>query len=388
MPRHRKSPEDEALTRAEKVLAEGPGGSLDLCAEYAALAGSYKKLHRKFYKTLHISDSYQAQYREASTQLREATRKYLQLKELALPICMYCKRIRTDDDYWHRLESFFSRHADIMFSHGICPECFNTAFTKMGLDKSKMAAALEKATGKPAPEESQVDQDPALEAMRALLRQRAFEGNALPLEVERFVERYGKLSRRFNKILSISDGYQSQLMQLNSRLELMARTDLLTGLANRWEMVARLEAEKSRYERYGTPFSVLLADIDHFKLINDRYGHVAGDRVLRGVAESLRGDLRAEDICSRWGGEEFMIMLPEADLADTAAVAEKLRGKVERKEIKLESQSVSVTVSIGYGIYAAGQSIDAFISGIDHALYRAKSSGRNLAVATSGDEAT
>jgi diguanylate cyclase (GGDEF)-like protein len=291
---------------------------------------------------------------------------------------MYCKKIRSDDDYWQRLETFFRTHADIMFSHGICPDCIKTAYDKMGMSgKAVPLPENPAARHQAATAERQPVEDETLREMRALVRQHAFDGTPVSPEVEQFVEKYGKLLRRFNKIVSISDSYQSQLRELNARLELMARTDLLTGLANHWEMVTRLASEKNRAERNGKAFSIVLADIDHFKRVNDTHGHLAGDRVIRAIADTLRTSLRREDICSRWGGEEFLIILPETDLQRAGTVAEKLVARVRRAEIPWEGHSIRVTVSIGYGVIEPGMGVDELIRLVDDALYSAKAAGRD-----------
>ncbi|MEI6206992.1 MAG: diguanylate cyclase [Desulfuromonadales bacterium] len=376
MPRKKISMEDPELTRALGILNEA-ASDVELFTEYVALVGGYKKLLRKFNKTVIISDSYESQLQDISRKLEETAQKYIQLKNVALPICMYCKKIRSDNDYWQQLETFFSSHVDIMFSHGICPDCIKNAYDKMGLPR-KAAISGDSAIVPPAtPAGREPAEDEALREMRALVRQSAFDGNPLSPKVEQFVEKYGKLLRRFNKIVSIGDSYQSQLMELKSRLELMARTDLLTGLANRWEMTARLDAEKSRSERHGKNFSILLADIDYFKNINDTHGHLAGDRMLRALADTLRVSLRGEDICSRWGGEEFLVILPETDLRKAGSVAEKLLKKVRNTSVQWEGQSIRATMSIGYGVFVPGMSIDRFIRQVDEALYNAKAAGRD-----------
>lgn len=378
MPRKKKTVEDPALTRALKVMEAGALPDADLAAEFAVLTESYGKLLRKFSKTLVISDAYETQHQAMAKKLEEATWKYRQLKDVALPICMYCKKIRSDDDYWQRLETFFCNHADIMFSHGICPDCIKTAYEKMGMHKRALPLPDAAVAGQPAmsPERQPVEDD-ALREMRALVRRSAFDGNPVAPEVEQFVEKYGKLLRRFNKIVSISDSYQSQLRELNARLELMARTDLLTGLANHWEMVMRLAAEQSRSERNGKVFSIVLADIDHFKKVNDTHGHQAGDRVIRGIADTLRTNIRREDICSRWGGEEFLIILPEADLVRAGTVAAKLLAKVRNTVVPWDGHDIRVTVSIGYGASEPGMSVDDLIRRVDDALYSAKAAGRD-----------
>lgn len=382
MPRKNTTIEDPALTRALRIIKETATPDDSLVSEYSALADSYKKLLKKFHKTIVISDSYEAQHQEILRKLEETTYKYRQLKDVALPICMYCKKIRSDDDYWQQLETFFLKHADIMFSHGICPDCFKTYYEKMGVTKKKVSipntVAVEQTSTLTA---RKPVEDDALREMRALVRQGAFDGNPLSPEVEQFVEKYGKLLRRFNKIVSISDSYQSQLMELNTRLELMSRIDLLTGLSNRWDMLTRLESEKSRAERHGTTFSVIFADIDLFKSVNDTHGHMAGDRVLSSLANTLRSCLRSEDICSRWGGDEFLVILPETDLLTARLVAEKLLNKVREATILWEGKKISVTMSMGYGTYSPGMSIDQFVKQVDDALYNAKAVGRDRILA-------
>ncbi len=378
MPRNKTTIEDPALNHALGIIAEGASQDVDIFAEYVALASGYKKLIRKFQKTLVISDSYEAQHQDVSKKLEEVTYKYRQLKDVALPICMYCKKIRSDDDYWQQLEAFFLKHADIMFSHGICPDCFKTYFKKMGEPRKKVPDSNVIGIKQRGSQSARTpDEDNALREMRARIRQCAFDGKPLSPDVEQFVVNYGKLLRRFNKTVSISDSYQSQMMELNARLELLTRTDFLTGLANRWDMVTRLELEKHRSERYGKVFSILFADIDSFKRINDTYSHSVGDQVLRAIANTLRTSLRREDVCSRWGGEEFLILLPETDSQTAGSVAEKLLKKVRNTAVPCGDHTIKVTMSIGYGSFSHGMSIDRFITQVDDALHNAKTAGRD-----------
>lgn len=220
-------------------------------------------------------------------------------------------------------------------------------------------------------------EDQALAEMHALLRREGVEGNPLYPELQRFVASYGKLLRRFNKTVSISDRYQLQLMDLKARLEITASTDLLTGLANRRKIMEQLQAEQSRAERHGEPFSILIADLDNFKGINDGYGHQAGDHLLKGIACCFRGELRAEDACGRWGGEEFLIMLPETGRPQACLVAEKLIARVGETAVYWDEQRLSVTMSVGVGSYRPGMTLDACIKLADDALYAAKNEGRN-----------
>lgn len=113
------------------------------------------------------------------------------------------------------------------------------------------------------------------------------------------------------KILLISDGFQQRLIDMNAGLEVLAHTDGLTGLSNRADAMEKLEAERSRAERHGGTFSVIITDVDDFKTINDGWGHDAGDMMLIALARTFRSILRREDTCARWGGEEFLFLLPE-----------------------------------------------------------------------------
>lgn len=160
-------------------------------------------------------------------------------------------------------------------------------------------------------------------------------------------------------------------------LQSAARTDHLTGVASRWEIMSRFDVEKGRAERHATPLSVIIADIDHFKRVNDTFGHVAGDLVLRCVAELMTSSIRAEDVCGRWGGEEFLLLLPDTDLSAAAQVAEKLRRGVADLSIRWEENSITVTMSLGVALFRPGMSLDECIHPADQALYRAKHGGRN-----------
>lgn len=156
-----------------------------------------------------------------------------------------------------------------------------------------------------------------------------------------------------------------------------ASTDLLTGLANRRTLMNRFEAEKSRAGRYNTALSVIIVDIDLFKSVNDSYGHLAGDRILQAVATTLVNKVRTEDVCGRWGGEEFLVLLANTDLAGAVQVAEKLRMAVNDLTTDWEGTSIAVTISLGVGEFKPGMSMDECINPADTALYRAKQNGRN-----------
>jgi two-component system cell cycle response regulator len=167
----------------------------------------------------------------------------------------------------------------------------------------------------------------------------------------------------------------------NHRLEALAQTDPLTGLVNRRALTIRLVSEMERVRRYNAPLAMLLLDLDHFKLVNDTYGHLAGDDVLIGVAALLQRAVRAVDLVARYGGEEFLIVLPETGKQGAISFAERIRDRIATHRFKMtSSQTVRITASIGVATYPSPglESVEDFFRAADHALYRAKGGGRNL----------
>ncbi|MBT0568799.1 GGDEF domain-containing protein [Curvibacter sp. CHRR-16] len=160
-------------------------------------------------------------------------------------------------------------------------------------------------------------------------------------------------------------------------MELLATTDELTGLLNRRAFFLVMERHMVNYQRDAKPFCLLLIDIDHFKTINDRYGHDVGDQVLRLVAELLRNSLRRSDIAVRWGGEEFLVFLQGCEIADAMQMADALRLAVEQASLKVGDLNIQLTLSVGVSGYADDESTDACIQRADMALYEAKKTGRN-----------
>jgi diguanylate cyclase (GGDEF)-like protein len=158
-----------------------------------------------------------------------------------------------------------------------------------------------------------------------------------------------------------------------------ATVDKLTGVSNRQTLLASLFSEVDRANRYGRPLSVAFVDIDHFKNVNDTYGHSVGDVVLRGVAQTLKANLRATDMVGRYGGEEFMLLLTETDVEEGAVLAEKLRILVARQSFNVEGNpTLSVTISIGIaGGMGKALQTDTLARDADAAMYSAKSLGRN-----------
>ncbi|MGB0684045.1 MAG: sensor domain-containing diguanylate cyclase [Magnetovibrionaceae bacterium] len=164
-------------------------------------------------------------------------------------------------------------------------------------------------------------------------------------------------------------------------LEQMATTDELTGAANRQAFEMTLTRELALTERTGQPVSGLMFDLDHFKQVNDRFGHLAGDAVLTAFVERVQARLRETDVLCRWGGEEFVAMLPGAGLDETAKIAEEIRAALAAEPIQAEGQAVPLTVSIGFAEAAKGETEEAFVRRMDKALYEAKHAGRDRVVA-------
>lgn len=160
----------------------------------------------------------------------------------------------------------------------------------------------------------------------------------------------------------------------SDRLEEEVHTDMLTGLPNRRYLSRVITEEMARAERYHRPFAVVLFDLDHFKLVNDRYGHTVGDDVLRTIGPLLAQHVRETDTLGRWGGEEFLVILPEMDVSAASRMAERLRQVVEHGKFP---RDIDMTASFGVARYWKGESLAQFLERVDQALYAAKDAGRN-----------
>lgn len=174
-----------------------------------------------------------------------------------------------------------------------------------------------------------------------------------------------------------------KLMRVNERLRVQSRTDVLTGLANRSHLNDVCRSEMERAVRYGRPMSIILIDLDHFKQVNDRYGHVFGDQVLVEFAGLARDVLRSTDTVGRWGGEEFLILCPETTLEAAFALAERLRRTMRAYGFPNGHRQ---TGSFGVAGFRDGDGIDRLLIRADNALYRAKGEGRDRVVLDRGDD--
>ena len=170
------------------------------------------------------------------------------------------------------------------------------------------------------------------------------------------------------------EGLNRYMKDLNRQLEGAALTDSLTGIPNRLYFDQQLEANMISNQRYGMAFSVIMLDLDHFKRVNDDYGHPVGDRVLREFGQIVKQQLRPTDQFARWGGEEFIIATPHTSIDHALTVAERIRAVVAKRNFATVSR---VTASIGVTEYQPGETAMALLERVDHALYRAKAAGRN-----------
>ncbi len=181
--------------------------------------------------------------------------------------------------------------------------------------------------------------------------------------------------------IALNNSRQSEELKAKAReLELASRTDPLTGLYNRRHLMEKIEEERVRYKRNGRPFSVIICDIDYFKKVNDVYGHDCGDAVLKSLSTLLSRHIRKQDCLGRWGGEEFLMLLPETTAEGATVLAEKLRKRIEDYEFTYAGIRIPLTMTFGVAQYNDDYGVDACIVGADSALYKGKSNGRNCVV--------
>jgi polar amino acid transport system substrate-binding protein len=182
-----------------------------------------------------------------------------------------------------------------------------------------------------------------------------------------FVYRYWVINR-----------HNQELQQVNKKLEHLSHSDQLTGMPNRYYLHDAFQVELSRFNRYQHPFSIIMLDIDRFKRINDSYGHIVGDEVIKRMSRLLLQNIRENDEVGRWGGEEFLILCPETKPEGAQALAEHLRLLIQACDFAIDD--IHITASFGVAGYRSDEMIDDCIKRADEALYQAKHSGRNKTV--------
>lgn len=176
--------------------------------------------------------------------------------------------------------------------------------------------------------------------------------------------------------------FASQLEKQKNAIEVLSKQDYLTGLLNRRGIFEKLEILLTSLKEKDFTFSIILSDIDNFKKINDNFGHITGDVVLKEVAKLIALSLRTEDILGRWGGEEFIIILPHANLQSAIEVAERIKEKLTSNPIKYQNMLINISATFGVGEYKKELSLNKNLTLIDNALYKGKSEGKNRVIAS------
>ena len=193
---------------------------------------------------------------------------------------------------------------------------------------------------------------------------------------------FQRLEAEFQKTKRALERKEIEVRAILAQAHELANTDVLTFLPNRRKIIVELQEEIIRSDRYGTPLSISILDIDHFKKVNDTYGHTTGDETLRMVASQLRDQIRHPDVIGRYGGEEFLIVLPNNELKAAAEQASRLCREIRAMQVEANNNILSVTVSIGIAQYRIKQeNWEGFLHRADEALYQAKNNGRDQWVA-------
>lgn len=193
-------------------------------------------------------------------------------------------------------------------------------------------------------------------------------------------DQFDRQVRRLEKLTRISDLYQNNLRELTEALREASLKDALTDLGNRRYLMERLKEETVRARRKNEPLCVAVLDVDHFKRVNDTWGHEAGDETLRRIAEVLRHSVREYDTVGRWGGEEFLLLFPETGLDEALSTAERVRRSISEIAIEQPDGTIRLTASLGLARQLAGESASATVSRADNALLSAKRKGRDRTV--------
>lgn len=213
--------------------------------------------------------------------------------------------------------------------------------------------------------------------LEQLIREGKCDCNSLLPVIRRFSEDYDKLEQQTARLARENRDLNQQLVEMARSLELASRIDPMTGLANRRDIMEKINREYSRATRHKSTFSIILADIDNFKLINETYGFNAGDDVLVEMSRVLMSCLRNEDICARWKGEAFLVLLPETPQHGAITVAQKIHQSVDMTEFKAQKPGIHVTVSLGICEYNSDQTLFDCIIRAEQALHQAKEAGKN-----------
>ena len=203
--------------------------------------------------------------------------------------------------------------------------------------------------------------------------------NAHRADVERFEQAQEQINN-LNQQLQVMESEAQSLREATKKARELAAKDPLTGLWNRQALNEVLEREYARWQRYQKPLCMVIWDIDHFKRINDEFGHSAGDVTLKTIAQVLTKRFRKSDFVARYGGEEFLVLLPETELDNALTIANKVRKVIENTHFFYKDSTVPITASAGLAMFEVDDTIEKVFNRADHALYQAKASGRNNCV--------
>lgn len=215
-----------------------------------------------------------------------------------------------------------------------------------------------------------------VKGQREVFSERDFFRNAVRHEEElsnKILDQHLHLREAFSNIERIN----RELQQSNRKLERIARYDMLSGLLNRMSLFHAIDMEIERSVRNNIPLSGIMIDLDHFKAVNDNYGHLAGDEVLRKLGKILIEQMRRYDQAGRYGGEEFFLILPDTSLEQAMSIAERFRQRIAEVPVKIGEEELTVTASFGIASFRPGESREHWIARADRAMYKAKQSGRN-----------
>ena len=237
------------------------------------------------------------------------------------------------------------------------------------------------------------DEESILAGAKSLLENSGLDPIELHRRYEHIVREYGRLLEKTKLMARVNDLNHARLQDANEKsrstireireekeqLHTIAWKDPLTGLENRRGAIQKIYRAIEAYHRDGTNFAVVMGDIDFFKRLNDTYGHAAGDYVLKRIASILRDRLRKDDLISRWGGEEFLILLAAVDINQGREIAGTLRSAVEAERFRLPDEDVMLRVTITFGVstFRRSEDLDRCLKEADKALYLGKRSGRN-----------
>jgi diguanylate cyclase (GGDEF)-like protein len=211
------------------------------------------------------------------------------------------------------------------------------------------------------------------------------DSNDLPEKYAKLLDEFQQLESELQRAKRSLEIKEIELKAVLAQAHEVSNIDALTFLPNRRKIIVSLQEEVIRSNRYGTPLSISILDIDHFKKINDTYGHTTGDEALRNLAARLREQIRHPDIIGRYGGEEFLIVLPNSEAEAAAEQASRLCQHVRTMEVESNDQTLSVTISVGVAQYRIGQeNWEQFLNRADAALYQAKDEGRDRWVVAEG----